>query len=370
MCRAVSSTVAEMSAASPDDSTNSLDNSLFLRACRRQPVERTPIWMMRQAGRYLPSYRAVRAKASFLEMCRTPELSCEVTLQPIDQLGFDAAILFSDILITLPAMGMEVAFPEAGPKIAAPARTAAAVHALRVPDPEAELGYVMEAVRQIRKGLAGRVPLIGFAGAPFTMATYAVEGGGSKDYAHTKKMLFGDPATAHELLDKLARTCAVFLEAQVAAGAQAVQIFDSWAGILSPRDFREYALRHAKTAITLLRESKTFRDRNVPIIYFANGCAPYLADYASSGADVLGVDWRIDIGTVRRGVGDGVALQGNLDPGALHCSPEEIRSRVHDILKQAGPIGHIFNLGHGVTPETNPDHVRAMVAAVKEYRHA
>lgn len=228
MCRAVSSTVAEMSAASPDDSTNSLDNSLFLRACRRQPVERTPIWMMRQAGRYLPSYRAVRAKASFLEMCRTPELSCEVTLQPIDQLGFDAAILFSDILITLPAMGMEVAFPEAGPKIAAPARTAEAVHALRVPDPELELGYVMEAVRQIRKGLAGRVPLIGFAGAPFTMATYAVEGGGSKDYAHTKKMLFGDPATAHELLDKLARTCAVFLEAQVAAGAPWATSWRCW----------------------------------------------------------------------------------------------------------------------------------------------
>lgn len=341
---------------------------LFLRACKRQPVERTPIWMMRQAGRYLPSYRAVRSKASFLEMCRTPELSCEVTLQPIDQLGFDAAILFSDILITLPAMGVEVTFPEAGPKIGTPVRTAAAVEALKVPDPELELGYVLDAVRLIRKGLADRVPLIGFAGAPFTMATYAVEGGGSKDYAKTKAMLFGDPASAHKLLDKLAQTCASFLEAQVAAGAQAVQIFDSWAGVLSPADFREYALRHARAVIDRLRASKVMD--GVPIIYFANGCAPYLADYAKSGADVLGVDWRIDIGTVRKGVGDGVALQGNLDPGALFCTPEEIRRRVHEILRQAGPIGHIFNLGHGVTPETNPEHVRAMVEAVKEYRHA
>jgi uroporphyrinogen decarboxylase len=262
---------------------------------------------------------------------------------------------------------VDVTFPEAGPKIGAPVRTAAAVEALKVPDPELELGYVMEAVRQIRKGLDGRVPLIGFAGAPFTMATYAVEGGGSKDYARTKAMLFGDPATAHKLLEKLARTCATFLEAQVAAGAQAVQIFDSWAGVLSPADFREYALRHARAVIDQLRASSVMK--GVPIIYFANGCAPYLADYAQSGADVLGVDWRVDIATVRKGVGDGVALQGNLDPGALFCAPEEIRRRVHEILRQAGPIGHIFNLGHGVTPETNPEHVRAMVAAVKEYRH-
>lgn len=324
--------------------------------------------MMRQAGRYLPSYRAVRARASFLEMCRTPELACEVTLQPIDQLGFDAAILFSDILITLPPMGLEVAFPESGPKILSPVRSEAAIDALGIPDPEAELGYVMESVRQIRSALAGRVPLIGFAGAPFTMATYAVEGGGSKDYAHTKALLFGRPELAHRLLDKLARTCAVYLEAQVAAGAQAVQLFDSWAGVLSPRDFRQYALRHTQTVISLLRASPTFREHSVPIIYFVNGCAPYLADYAQSGADVLGVDWRIDLGTVRAAVGDGVALQGNLDPGALYASPAEIRERVHEVLRQAGPLGHIFNLGHGVTPQTDPEHVRAMVAAVHELR--
>jgi uroporphyrinogen decarboxylase len=339
---------------------------LFLRACRRLPVPRTPVWMMRQAGRYLPSYRAVRAKASFLEMCRTPALACEVTLQPIDQLGFDAAILFSDILIPLPAMGLVVEFPDKGPVIRNPVRDRAAIEALAVPDPELGMPFVMEAVRQIRGALAGRVPLIGFAGAPFTMMTYAVEGGGSKDYAATKRMLFGDAPAAHALLDKLAHTTAAYLEAQVRAGAEAVQLFDSWAGILSPRDFREFALRWAKRVIDVLRESPTFRQTPVPIIYFVNGCAPYLESYASSGADVLGVDWRVDIDVVRAAVGDGVALQGNLDPGALYLPPREIRDRVAEVLAKAGPIGHVFNLGHGVTPETDPEHVRAMVQAVKE----
>jgi uroporphyrinogen decarboxylase len=298
-----------------------MPESLFLRACRRQPVERTPIWMMRQAGRYLPAYRAVRARASFLDLCRNPDLACEVTLQPIDEFGFDAAILFSDILITLPAMGIDVTFPDAGPKITTPIRTDAAIAALHVPDPEAELPYVMAAVRQIKAALAGRVPLIGFAGAPLTMLTYAVEGGGSKDYAHTKKLLYGAPASAHALLDKLARTCATYLEAQVAAGVDTVQIFDSWGGIVSPGDFREYPLRYAAQVIALLRASPTWKTRAVPIIYFVNGCAPYLDDYAASGADVLGVDWRIGIDEVRRRVGDGVALQGNLDPGALFATP-------------------------------------------------
>lgn len=343
-----------------------MSEHLFLRACRRQPVERTPVWMMRQAGRYLPAYRAVRAKASFLDLCRTPELACEVTLQPIDEFGFDAAILFSDILITLPAMGLDVTFPEVGPKITTPIRTQAAIDALRVPDPTAELATTLEAVRQIKRALADRVPLIGFAGAPLTMLTYAVEGGGSKDYAHTKAMLYGAPKSAHALLDKLARTCAAFLEAQVEAGADAVQIFDSWGGIVSPGDFREYPLRYAKIVIELLRASPTFKQRSVPIIYFVNGCAPYLDDYASSGADVLGVDWRVGIDEVRRRVGDGVALQGNLDPGALFAPPAEIRTRVADILARAGSVGHIFNLGHGVLPETNPEHVRAMVTAVRE----
>jgi len=341
-----------------------MPDPLFLRACRREPVERTPIWMMRQAGRYMKAYRDVRARASFLDLCRTPELACEVTLQPIDELGFDAAILFSDILITLPAMGIDVEFPEAGPKIGKPVRTSADIAALAVPDPVRELPFVMAAVRLIKAALASRggVPLIGFAGAPLTMLTYAVEGGGSKEYARTKKLLFGAPADAHALLDKLARTCGAYLAAQIEAGVDCVMLFDSWGGIVSPGDFREYPLRYAKRAIELVRAAKP----SIPIIYFVNGCAPYLDDYASSGADVLGVDWRVGIDEVRRRVGDGVALQGNLDPGALFASPADIRARVADILARAGDRGHIFNLGHGVLPETDPEHVRAMVTAVRE----
>jgi uroporphyrinogen decarboxylase len=335
---------------------------LFMRACRRQPVARTPVWMMRQAGRYLPAYRAVRARASFLELCRNPDLACEVTLQPIDEFGFDAAILFSDILITLPAMGIDVEFPEAGPKISRPVRTSADIAALAVPDPTAAVPFVFEAVRRIKKALADRVPLIGFAGAPLTMLTYAVEGGGSKDYAHTKRLLFGAPKEAHALLDKLARTCATYLEAQIVAGVDCVQIFDSWGGIVSPGDFREYPLRYAKRVI----EHVHAKHPGVPVIYFVNGCAPYLDDYASSGADVLGVDWRVGIDEVRRRVGEGVALQGNLDPGALFAPQTEIRARVAEILARAGSTGHVFNLGHGVLPETDPEHVRAMVTAVHE----
>ncbi len=343
-----------------------MSDPLFLRACRREPVERTPIWMMRQAGRYQPSYRAVRAKHTFLEVCQTPELACQVTLAPIDESGFDASIVFSDILITLPAMGIEVSFPDKGPKLARTVRDRAAVDALRIPEPERDLGYVLEAIRLIRAGLDARggVPLIGFAGAPFTMLTYVVEGGGSKDYPHTRALLFGDPTAAHALLEKLADTCATFLEAQVAAGAQAVQLFDSWAGILAPPQFREFALRWATRAIERLRASPLLR--GVPIIYFANGCAPYLDVYADCGADVLGVDWRVDIAQVRAAIGDRAALQGNLDPGALLGTPAAIRARVGEILAAAGPVGHVFNLGHGVLPETDPANVRAMIDAVRE----
>jgi len=322
--------------------------------------------MMRQAGRYLPDYQRVRRQVTFLELCRTPELAAEVTVQPIDAIGFDAAILFSDILIPLPPMGVRIEFSDTGPKILNPVRTRADVDRLGVPDPEESMAYVPAAARLVVKQLAGRVPLIGFSGAPFTMLTYAVEGGGSKDYGHTRAMLFGDPVSAHGLLEKFATTCARYLAAQIAAGAEAIQIFDSWAAILAPGDFREYPLRWARRTIELVRESRAFASTPVPIIYFVNGCAPYLADYASSGADVLGVDWRIDLGAARRVIGDGVAVQGNLDPGALFATPSEIRARVADVLAQAGPVGHIFNLGHGVLPETDPDHVRAMVTAVHE----
>jgi uroporphyrinogen decarboxylase len=340
---------------------------LFLRACRRQPVPRTPVWMMRQAGRYLPQYRAVRAKVSFIELCKTPELACEVTLQPIDEFGFDAAILFSDILIPLEAMGMGLVFDDHGPSLPEPVRDRAAIDRLVVPDPESELGFVCDAVRLIRKSLAGRVPLIGFAGAPFTLATYAIEGGGSKSYPHTKALMYQDPQAAHALLDKLAECCASYLEAQVAAGAQAVQLFDSWAGILSPRDFREFALRPAQQVIERLKASPTWRQGGVPIIYFVNGCAPYIEDYARSGADVLGVDWRVDMAEVRRRVGEDLALQGNMDPTCLFLPPDELRKRVAEVLASHGPgPGHIFNLGHGVLPPTDPEHVRVMVESVRE----
>ena len=322
--------------------------------------------MMRQAGRYLPQYRAVRQKVSFLELCKTPELACEVTLQPIDEFGFDASILFCDILIPLESMGMELHFNPA-PVLPHPVRDRAAIDKLVVPDPEKEMPYVFDAIRLIRKNLDGRVPLIGFAGAPFTLSTYAIEGQGSKSYPNTKMLMFQDPSSAHALLDKLAECCATYLEAQVAAGAQAVQLFDSWAGILSPRDFREFALRSARLVIDRLRSSPTWKDGGVPIIYFVNGCAPYLEDYATSGADVLGVDWRIDLGEARRRIGPDIALQGNMDPTCLFLPPDQLRERVAEVLASHGDgPGHIFNLGHGVLPMTNPEHVRVMVDTVRE----
>jgi uroporphyrinogen decarboxylase len=341
---------------------------LFLRACRRQPTPRVPIWMMRQAGRYMAEYQAVRAKVSFLELCRTPEVACQVTLQPIDRFGFDAAILFSDILVVLPPMGLEVVFDERGPTLPSPIRTTADVARLAVPDPVQSLPYVMESVRLIRRALDGRVPLIGFAGAPFTLATYAVEGGGSKNYERTKGLMFSDPEAFHRVLDRLARTVAAYLEAQVEAGAEAVQLFDSWAGILAPTDFREFALRYVRQIADLLRGSRTWSaGRGVPIIYFLNGCAPYLDDCAGSGADVMSVDWRVDLSDVRRRLGDRMAVQGNLDPTALFAPEDRLRQRVAEVLGSAGSApGHIFNLGHGILPQTDPARVALVVEAVRE----
>lgn len=322
--------------------------------------------MMRQAGRYLPEYRAIRKKVSFLELCKSPELACEVTMQPIDRFGFDAAILFCDILIPLEAMGLELEFTPA-PKLPNPVRDRAAVDALVVGDPEDAMPFVFEAVRHIRRALGDRAPLIGFAGAPFTLSTYAVEGAGSKSYPNLKKLLFADPESAHALLDKLAQNTAVYLEAQVRAGAQAVQLFDSWAGILSQRDFREFALRYARRVIDILRSSPTWSDGGVPIIYFVNGCAPYLDDYASSGADVLGIDWRIDLDVARARLGTDVAVQGNMDPTCLFAEPDQLRARIAEVIEKAGDApGHIFNLGHGVLPMTDPEHVGLMVETVRE----
>lgn len=300
-------------------------------------------------------------------LCKTPDLACEVTLQPIDEFEMDAAILFSDILIPLEAMGVPVEFTEEGPVLPSPVRDAARVERLADPDPEETLPFVMEAIRRIRRSLAGRVPLIGFSGAPFTLASYMVEGGGSKNFTHLKRLLFASPASAHALLGKIAATVSRYLEAQVAAGAEAVQIFDTWAGILTPRDFAEFALRYSRDVIDRLRSSPTFSSSRVPIIYYVNGCAPYLDKLSRSGADVVGLDWKVDIGDARARLGPGVAVQGNLDPTALFLPKEAIEGRVREILDAAGRTGHVFNLGHGVLPETDPEHVRAMVKAVKSH---
>lgn len=321
---------------------------------------------MRQAGRYMHEYRAIRKKVSFLELCKTPELACEVTMQPMNEFGFDAAILFCDILIPLEKMGLNLEFTPA-PIIDNPVRTRAAIEKLVVPDPEAEMPYVYEAIRHIRRALGDTAPLIGFAGAPFTLATYAVEGAGSKSYPHTKTLLFGAPDAAHLLLDKLAQCCAVYLEAQVRAGAQCLQIFDSWAGILAPRDFDEFALGYANRVIQLLHDSPTWKETPVPIIYFANGCAPYVDLLKTCKADVLGIDWRVDLGKVWEELDYKFAVQGNLDPTCLFMPEEGLRERIKEVLDGAGNRpGHIFNLGHGILPNTDRERVRFLVETVKE----
>lgn len=330
----------------------------FLKAIRGEAVDTTPIWIMRQAGRYLPEYRATRAKAGdFLTLCKTPELACEVTLQPIDRIGVDAAILFSDILIPLEPMGVPLAFPDEGPRLS-PVRDEAGIDKLRVPDPDAEFPFVMDAIRLIRRALDGRVPLIGFAGAPFTMLTYVVEGQTGKQFAETKKLLFGNPKAAHKLLQKLADTVAVYLAAQVKAGAQTVQIFDSWVGQLGPEDFRTFAAPYVQQIVDKLKPL------GAPIIYFANDGGSLLGDAAKLGADALGVDWRTPLDEARARTGDGVTLQGNLDPCLLFAPIPEIERRTADVLARAGGKRHIFNLGHGILPGTPPEHAEALVEIV------
>jgi uroporphyrinogen decarboxylase len=331
----------------------------FLAACRREPVDRPPIWFMRQAGRYLPEYRAVREQVSFLELCKNPDLACEVTRQPVARFGLDAAILFSDILIPVEAMGMHLEFVEdRGPVLHDPLRTRAQIDALAVPDPEATMAFVPEAVRRIRRALP-ETPLIGFAGAPVTLAAYMVEGGGSKNFVELKRLLFGEPAAAHALLGKLARTVTAYLEAQVAAGAAAVQLFDTWAGILSPVDFEEFALPYVTEIVTALKRT------GVPVIYFVNGGGPLLAAMRRSGADVIGLDWRVDLGAARAILGPEVAVQGNLDPVLLYAPPAVIAARTTAIIAAGGGRGHVFNLGHGILPDTPLAGVEAMVAAVR-----
>ncbi len=345
----------------------SLKNDRFLKALLRQPVDRTPVWIMRQAGRYLPEYRATREKAgSFIQLCQNPELACEVTLQPLERFDLDAAILFSDILTIPDAMGLELYFTTGeGPAFRKPVRNRAAVEALPRPDPEQELGYVMDAVRLIRRELDGRVPLIGFSGSPWTLATYMVEGGGSKNFSRIKGMLFDEPETAHLLLEKLALAVADYLNAQIAAGAQAVMIFDTWGGLLMPAHFRAFSLAYMQQVVARLDRER--EGRRVPVILFSKGADGHLEAMADTGCDALGVDWTIDIGEARRRVGERVALQGNLDPSALYASPEVIRREVHKVLESFGPgPGHVFNLGHGIHPEIDPEHVKVLVDAVHE----
>ncbi|HEX6614172.1 MAG TPA: uroporphyrinogen decarboxylase, partial [Rhodanobacteraceae bacterium] len=346
----------------PDTSDRS---NRFLRALRRQPVDTTPVWIMRQAGRYLPEYCATRARAgSFLALAKTPELACEVTLQPVERFDLDAAILFSDILTVPDAMGLGLHFVEGeGPKFHHPLRTPAAIEKLGVPDPEQSLRYVTDAVRLIRSELGGRVPLIGFAGSPWTLACYMVEGEGSRDFARVKALALDDPATMHRLLDVNARAVAAYLSAQAAAGAQALMVFDTWGGLLSPAMFGEFSARYLARIAALLREN--VRAREVPLILFSKGANAHLETLADSGCAALGVDWTITLDDARRRVGDRVALQGNLDPAVLLSSPEVIQREVRRVLDDFGPHpGHVFNLGHGITPEVDPENVRVLVDAV------
>ena len=344
-----------------------LANDLLLRALLRQPTDRTPVWMMRQAGRYLPEYRATRARAgSFLAMCMNPDYACEVTLQPLERFPLDAAILFSDILTIPHAMKLGLEFEAGeGPKIARPVRSTADVDALFVPDPAKELRYVVDAVSLIRRELKGRVPLIGFAGSPWTVGTYMVEGGGSKTFAHIKGMMYANPGLLHRMLDVVTRATTVYLNAQIEAGAQAVMVFDTWGGALAPAQYREFSLEYmARIVAGVTREHE---GRRVPVVLFTKGGGRWLDQMAATGADALGVDWTTDLADARALTDGKVGLQGNLDPCVLYASPETIREEVGRVLASYGTgHGHVFNLGHGIHPDVNPEHAGAMVAAVHE----
>ena len=335
-------------------------NDRLLKAARCEPVDRTPVWLMRQAGRYLPEYQEIRAKLPFLQLCKTPDLAAEVTLQPVRRLGVDAAIIFSDIFIPVEAMGMALELGDHGPHLPSPLRTEADVRALRVPDPEETMGFLGEAIRRTCRALAGSVPLIGFCGAPFTLAAYMVEGGGSKNFLQVKRLLFEQPAVAHLLFDTLTRTLIPYLQMQVRAGARAVQIFDSWGGELSPRDFEAFSLPYLTRIVAALKPE-------VPVIVFGTGMSTHLPLLKRAGANVVGLDWRIQIDDARKVLGPDVAVQGNLDPVALFLPRAEMEERVQDILRRAGPRGHIFNLGHGILPPTDPEAAKAMVDAVHRF---
>ena len=345
-----------------------LKNDRFLRALTRQPVDRTPVWIMRQAGRYLPEYREIRKQAgSFMNLCTNPKLACEVTMQPLRRFNLDAAILFSDILTIPDAMGLGLYFSEGeGPKFERTVRSASEVAALPVPDPGDSLAYVMDAVSLIRKELNGRVPLIGFSGSPWTLATYMVEGGPSKSYSKVKGMIYDQPSTAHALLSKLADSVTAYLNAQIEAGAQAVQIFDSWGGILSHDSYQPFSLDYMQRIVSGLKPGPD--GEKVPVILFSKGCNGHLEAMAETGCDALGIDWTLSLEEARGRVGEKVAIQGNLDPAILQASPDVIRQQVSAALQSFGNgPGHVFNLGHGITPDVRPEHLAALVDAVAEF---
>ncbi len=340
-------------------------NSRFLRACRRQQVDTTPIWLMRQAGRYMAEYRALREKYSILELIKTPELACTVTMQPIRAFDLDAAIIFADILPPLEGMGLKLEFgKDEGPIIHNPIRSSREVDALRVPTPEESLGFTLEAIKLAQRELDNQgIPLIGFSGAPFTLASYAIEGRNSRNYMHVKGLMMSEPAAWHRLMAKLSEVVGHYLLAQAQAGAQALQLFDSWVGTLSPADYREYVLPYSHRAIEIASQT------SVPIIHFSTNTGGMLELIRDAGGDVIGVDWHIDLGAAWRWLGPDVAVQGNLDPVALLAPWPELKKRVQLVLEQAaGRPGHIFNLGHGILPSTPVDNVRRLVDFVHEHR--
>jgi uroporphyrinogen decarboxylase len=337
-------------------------NDRLIRACRREPVDRTPVWMMRQAGRYLKEYRDIRQKISFLDLCKNVDLAAEVSLQPLRILGVDAVIFFSDILIPVEAMGVTVELTDKGPELPSPIRSMADVQQLRNPDPADKMPFVAAILRRLRRELNGQVPLVGFSGAPWTLASYMIEGGGSKNFAVIKKMAFSEPQTLRLLLDRLATTIIAYLRFQIEAGAQVVQLFDTWAGDLTRADYEAFALPVTRRIFEEIGNS-------VPRILYINGCSSILESMASSGADVLSVDWRMLIGEARDRVGSRVALQGNLDPCTLLGSASNLTATAEKILADAGPVGHIFNLGHGILPMTPVENARTLVDFVKGFRH-
>lgn len=344
-----------------------LTNDLIIKALLREHVDRTPLWVMRQAGRYLPEYLRTRAQAgSFLQLCQTPELACEVTLQPLRRFNLDAAIIFSDILTIPDVMGLGLYFTEGeGPKFRKPLQAGADIRNLPRPDVHESLAYVMDAIKLVRHELAGRVPLIGFSGSPWTLATYMVEGGPSKSFGKIKKLIYDQPALAHLLLEKLADTVTDYLNAQIESGAQVVQIFDTWGGVLSADAFKEFSVRYLGRIVAGLK--REHEGRRVPVILFCKGCNAHLEAQADTGCDALGLDWTMSLAEARSRVGQRVALQGNMDPAVLLAAPAVIRHEANQVLNSFGHgSGHVFNLGHGITPDVDPDHLQALVNTVWE----